>query len=106
MGPAIASAVENSGLEVTLERFGGECCTPEIERVTELVKAAGSDVVAGIGGGKTADTAKLAAIANGARIAIVPTIASTDAPCSAIAVRYTTDGSWRWRSSWSAIPTS
>ena len=28
----------------------------------------------------------------GARIVIVPTIASTDAPCSAIAVRYTPDG--------------
>jgi glycerol dehydrogenase len=92
MGPAICEAVENSGLAVTMERFGGECCTPEIDRVTALVKAAGSDVVAGIGGGKTADTAKLAAIANGARIAIVPTIASTDAPCSAIAVRYTTNG--------------
>jgi glycerol dehydrogenase len=92
MGPAITSSVEKSGLAVTAERFGGECSTPEIERVTGLVKAAGSDVVAGIGGGKTADTAKLAAIANGARIAIVPTIASTDAPCSAIAVRYTTHG--------------
>ena len=92
MGPAIRSSVETSDLQVTVERFGGECCTPEIDRVTALVKAAGSDVVAGIGGGKTADTAKLAAIGNGARIAIVPTIASTDAPCSAIAVRYTTEG--------------
>jgi glycerol dehydrogenase len=34
----------------------------------------------------------MAAIATGGRIVIVPTIASTDAPCSAIAVRYTDDG--------------
>ncbi len=46
----------------------------------------------GIGGGKTADTAKVAACRTGARIVIVPTIASTDAPCSAVAVRYSTDG--------------
>ncbi len=51
-----------------------------------------TDIVGGVGGGKTADTAKMAACAIDARIAIVPTIASTDAPCSAIAVRYTADG--------------
>ncbi len=38
------------------------------------------------GRGKTADTAKIVAIDTGARIVIAPTIASTDAPCSAIAV--------------------
>jgi glycerol dehydrogenase len=41
---------------------------------------------------KTADTAKVAGCRTAARIVIAPTIASTDAPCSAVAVRYTTDG--------------
>jgi glycerol dehydrogenase len=91
-GPAIEAALKAPNLAVKIERFNGECCTPEIERVSALVREAGADVVIGIGGGKTADTAKLAAITNRARIVIVPTIASTDAPCSAIAVRYSEEG--------------
>jgi glycerol dehydrogenase len=91
-GAALKASMESAGGEYQLERFGGECCTSEIERITALVKAFGANVVVGIGGGKTADTAKMAAIANGARIVIVPTIASTDAPTSAIAVRYTEHG--------------
>lgn len=90
MGAGIATALGD--LQVTTARFGGECSSEEIERVTGLVRGAGAEVVVGIGGGKTADTAKMAAIATGARIVIVPTIASTDAPCSAIAVRYSAEG--------------
>jgi len=92
MGPAIEAALKVQTLSTSIERFNGECCTPETERVSALVKEAGADVVIGIGGGKTIDTAKMAAIANRARIVIVPTIASTDAPCSAIAVRYSQQG--------------
>ncbi|GLS21788.1 glycerol dehydrogenase [Labrys miyagiensis] len=92
LGKAIFASLEGSGLALTIEKFNGECCREEIDRVTDLVTKAKADVVVGIGGGKTADTAKLAAIANQARIAIVPTIASTDAPTSAIAVTYTPQG--------------
>lgn len=91
MGEKIVQSFEGS-LAVQMERFGGECCAEEIERVTDLAKRAKAEIVVGIGGGKTADTAKLAAIANDARLVIVPTIASTDAPCSAIAVRYNSEG--------------
>jgi glycerol dehydrogenase len=85
---------ESSGSELDLrfERFGGECCTSEIERVRAIAVEHGSDVLVGVGGGKTADTAKIVAIGTGARIVIAPTIASTDAPCSAIAVRYSEHG--------------
>jgi len=79
-------------LNILFERFGGECCAPEIERVRKIVAEYGADVIVGIGGGKTADTAKLVAIDASARIVIAPTIASSDAPCSAIAVRYSEHG--------------
>ncbi|WP_244631189.1 glycerol dehydrogenase [Aureimonas sp. ME7] len=91
-GASIRRSFEAAGLPARMEVFGGECCTAEIDRVAALVAQGGADVVVGIGGGKTADTAKVAAIRNGARIAIVPTIASTDAPTSAIAVRYNEEG--------------
>ena len=92
LGDIIHASLQASDLATAVEKFSGECCREEIDRVTDLVRASGADIVVGIGGGKTADTAKLAAIANEARIVIVPTIASTDAPTSAIAVTYTPQG--------------
>lgn len=91
-GDTLRQSMDKAGLAYRLERFNGECSQGEIDRVTRLVQSSGAAVVVGIGGGKTADTAKMAAIATGSRIVIVPTIASTDAPCSAVAVRYTDDG--------------
>lgn len=89
---ALAAQMAQAGLKATIECFAGECCNEEIERVIAIARQAQSDVVIGVGGGKTADTAKLTAIATAARIIIVPTIASTDAPCSAVAVRYDSHG--------------
>lgn len=79
-----------AGLDARFAVFGGECCAAEVDRVAALVGDA--SVVVGVGGGKTIDTAKLAAVAHEARMVAVPTIASTDAPCSAVAVRYTDAG--------------
>ena len=45
-----------------------------------------------MGGGKTIDTAKIVADRAGIPVIIVPTIASTDAPCSGCAVVYSKDG--------------
>ncbi|MEI7750313.1 MAG: glycerol dehydrogenase [Candidatus Moraniibacteriota bacterium] len=77
---------------ITFEKFNGECSDKEINRVTELVKADGSAVVIAIGGGKTIDTAKAVAHALSLPVIIAPTIASTDAPCSALSVIYTDEG--------------
>lgn len=75
--------------------FCGECCDEEIERLQGLGHQAEVDVVVGIGGGKTLDTAKAVGVALGARVAIAPTLASTDAPCSALAVIYSREGAFK-----------
>ena len=75
-----------------IEQFGGECSDVEIERLTTVAKNAGADVIVGMGGGKVIDTAKAVGHAAGTMTVIAPTIASTDAPTSAVSVIYTEDG--------------
>ncbi|UCB46265.1 MAG: glycerol dehydrogenase [Spirochaetota bacterium] len=78
-------------IEAHFEPFGGECSDEEIERITGIAKDKKANVVAGVGGGKAIDTAKITAYNISSPIVIVPTIASTDAPCSANSVIYTED---------------
>ncbi|WP_208353373.1 glycerol dehydrogenase [Pseudaestuariivita rosea] len=78
----------------TFEQFGGECSQNEIDQLVEQGRKASCDVVIGIGGGKTLDASKAAAHALECPIIIIPTIASTDAPCSALSVIYTSEGAF------------
>lgn len=91
LGERIAEAA-GGHVETVDEVFGGECCDPEIDRLIGVVDDRGADVVVGIGGGKTLDTAKAVAHARHLPVIIVPTLASTDAPCSALSVIYTETG--------------
>jgi glycerol dehydrogenase len=77
---------------ISVEAFHGECCEKELSRIAESIRSRDADVVIGMGGGKTIDSAKTAADRAGIPVIIVPTIASTDAPCSACAVIYTEQG--------------
>ncbi len=77
-------------LKFTLGAFGGECCQAEVDRLSLAAKDA--EVVVGMGGGKVLDTAKAVAHALKLPMVMVPTIASTDAPCSAVSVLYTPTG--------------
>lgn len=80
------------GFPLNVEQFNGECCESEIKRLTEMVINNHIDVLVGMGGGKTIDTAKIVADKTDIPVIIVPTIASTDAPCSGCAVIYNEQG--------------
>ncbi len=88
----IAESAKEFNTKLTFETFGGECSRNEINRLLESYKASGCDVIVGIGGGKIHDTAKAVAFYAGAPVVIVPTIAGTDAPCSALSVIYSDEG--------------
>lgn len=79
---------------VHIERFAGECCEKELARLAAIVANDKIDVVVGMGGGKTIDTAKILADRAGLPVIVVPTIASTDAPCSGCAVIYSEEGTF------------
>ncbi len=82
-------------VDFTVEKSIGECSDEAVENLTKLAQNARCDVIFGIGGGKTLDKAKAVAHSLETRVVIVPTIASTDAPCSALAVINTPHGSFK-----------
>ncbi|HIY50729.1 MAG TPA: glycerol dehydrogenase [Candidatus Olsenella avicola] len=94
-GDVISASFAEAGVELTYDNFNGECSQAEIDRLVEVYRSAGTDVVVGVGGGKIFDTAKAVAAAVDAPVVIVPTIAATDAPCSALSVIYTDEGQFK-----------
>ena len=92
VGEQVSKSFAQAQGQLVLEKFNGECSREEIERLIAIAKANGSDVIIGIGGGKTLDTAKAIAFYRHLPVVVVPTIASTDAPTSALAVIYTPEG--------------
>ena len=84
--------IDLSAHAIHTELFRGECCENELARLSAIITQKHVDVLVGMGGGKTIDTAKIAADRAGIPVIIIPTIASTDAPCSGCAVLYSKDG--------------
>lgn len=72
--------------------FEGECTMAEIDRLKHICKENEITVIAGVGGGKVIDTAKAVSHFMNLGLVIVPTTASSDAPCSALSIIYKEDG--------------
>jgi glycerol dehydrogenase len=81
-----------AGMEYHVFCFSGECTAEEIRRGGEVGREKRARVVIGAGGGKVLDTARAIASDLGLPVVNCPTIASSDAPCSALSVIYTAEG--------------
>ncbi len=92
VGTQVLQSLQEAAIAVRYEAFRGECSENEIGRLVEVGREAQSTVVIGVGGGKALDTAKAVGYRLDVRWVMVPTVASTDAPTSALSVIYTDDG--------------
>jgi glycerol dehydrogenase len=92
LSAAWKASLGEAGIPFTIFSFRGECSMTEIERGKAAAKEIGARIVVGAGGGKVLDTAR--AVASDLMLPVVncPTIASSDAPCSALSVVYTDEG--------------
>lgn len=96
----LTDGLTTAGIDVIGEAAGVDACTfDRIDALTAAAREAGGDeglpsVVVAVGGGVALDAGKAVAKRTGAELATVPTVASTDAPCSSVAVVY--DGTGRF----------
>ena len=91
-GTAWQRSLDEAGFKHAVHRFSGECSLTEIERVKAAGRELGARTIVGAGGGKVLDTARAAAAGLGLPVVNCPTVASSDAPCSALSVIYTDEG--------------
>lgn len=86
------AAFRESSREYSVIEFNGECTLTEIERCKQEALRSKAKVIVGAGGGKVLDTARAVAADLDLPVVNCPTLASSDAPCSALSVVYTESG--------------
>lgn len=88
---AAGAGMAENGVTVHWQEYSGHCTIAATERLVLEAGKVGAKVVVGVGGGRAIDSAKAVSHETGAALIIAPTVASSDAPCSALAVQYTED---------------
>ena len=85
-------ALTEANISYALSEFTGECSRAEIDRLKDIAADYKAELIIGAGGGKVLDTARAVASELNLPVVNCPTIASSDAPCSALSVVYSADG--------------
>jgi len=94
VGEDVTASLNAADLPVHRETVAGYATAAQVDRLVQAIGTLGADVVVGVGGGSTIDAAKSAGHRAEIRWASVPTLASTDAPCSALSIIYSEAGAF------------
>lgn len=94
VGDQVTASFRATDLPLTRGGFGVYATAAAVDAITAQIEEVGADVVVGVGGGSTIDAVKAAGHLAGIRWVSVPTLASTDAPCSALSVIYDDEGAF------------
>ncbi|HIJ81216.1 MAG TPA: glycerol dehydrogenase [Desulfuromonadales bacterium] len=91
-GADILASCAAQGVTCHQEIFQGVSSQQEIRRLAGLAEANRVDVIVALGGGASIDAGKAVSHELNVSVVVVPTVISSDAPCSALSVIYTEDG--------------
>ena len=91
-GELLRASLRAAGIDAVTCIFDGECSLEEIQKHVGALHNHRIDSLLAVGGGKCVDAGKAVAFRLDVPYAIAPTLASNDAPCSALSVLYTPAG--------------
>jgi glycerol dehydrogenase len=91
-GLPLVESLRAADIAVLTRTFAGECSLDEITAHVESLANERIACVVAAGGGKCIDAGKAVAFRLRTPVVIVPTLASNDAPCSALSVLYSREG--------------
>ncbi|MGI9286677.1 MAG: glycerol dehydrogenase [Pseudomonadales bacterium] len=91
-GQRLLKSLDSEGVDSLVTVFNGECSVEEITLHVGGLQETSVDCLIAVGGGKCIDTGKGIAFRLGIPVVIAPSLASNDAPCSALSVLYSPEG--------------
>ncbi len=91
-GKQVTESLRERNIDTVMAQFNGECTLEEVEGHVATLGGEKLDCLIAMGGGKPVDAGKSIAYRLNIPVVIVPTLASNDAPCSALSVLYTLEG--------------
>lgn len=91
-GARVKRSLEQQGMSACVSQFPGECSIVAIASAAAELGDEQVDCLIAVGGGKCVDAGKCVAYRLGVPVIVVPTLASNDAPCSALSVIYSEAG--------------
>jgi len=91
-GSAIETSLAAKKIDCHQELFGGVSSRKEVDRLSEIARSHGANIIVAVGGGASIDAAKAVAHDMQLPVIVVPTTVATDGPGSALSVLYTEDG--------------
>lgn len=100
----IRSSLKDVMIGSSFEVCLGECCLPEIERVAEEAREENSDMIVGVGTGRTMDVVKYASSMVSQACVTVPTVAGSAASYTDQVYLYTEDGEFLKREGLETCP--